>query len=349
MPPPPIANRFSSSSLSLTLNLAPSTLLKYESIFLEKLQAKPGNFAMNVTKLFQVYDADKSGTLSLSKFEQCLSREMNGVPAEHIVAFSKVYDSGGSGDVILKELIERLTSSDAGVSLPPPPPHRENVPPPPPPPTKEEEDQHPSVIPMVGDLKTRLAKFRQGVKGLVTTLAIQKKKKLPSTRRLASGVDSELIAEIARDILTGVFEKFNPSGTTLTLGNWSLAFDYITRGPTQPSLHPSDLASLHSSSSPPGDYSSFVLDLYPLSPSVDDLVAANKLYGNTESVYKNRVDRAASGAPPNGIGPFDKDGEGEFLGFPFFTFGFEAYIGLRLRLRLSLRQGARRSGQRSGH
>jgi hypothetical protein len=87
-------------------------------------------------------------------------------------------------------------------------------------------------------------------------------------------------------------------------------FNHITKNPTQPSLHEDDLKELFKQCSD-GNVEVFIDSLFPPKPTPHELIDANKKYGNTESVYKNRVDKCDAGNIDYKTAPFDEEGEGE--------------------------------------
>ena len=233
-----------------------------------------------------------------------------GFKDEDILAFANIYDSDNSGTISLSELVTRLNSHEAGAK----PPiskfpqvvveDKENI--------KVLPPRRPSEIPQAGNLKTRLSKFRQAVKGLYTSKVGAIRKNLSLTSRMtkhSSSQDSELVAEVSRNNIYKTFDSLGGS-RKLELDKWISIFTRISEySPTTPSLGSEDLKSLWIECNN-GEVDIFVNSLFPPPPSTKELILASKKYGNTESVYKNRIDLCDSGQPLN-ASYFNFDGEGE--------------------------------------
>ena len=121
-----------------------------------------------------------------------------------------------------------------------------------------------------------------------------------------------MTAEISRKNIMAVFDRIGGArnGANVDLLNWIKVFNHITKNPTLPSLHEDDLEVLHKECSD-GNIEVFIDSLFPPKPSPHDLIDANKKYGNTEYVYKDRVDQCDAGNVEYGTVPFDNEGEGE--------------------------------------
>ncbi|GMH77156.1 hypothetical protein TL16_g07308 [Triparma laevis f. inornata] len=125
----------------------------------------------------------------------------------------------------------------------------------------------------------------------------------------SSSQDSELVAEVSRNNIYKTFDSLGGS-RKLELDKWISIFTRISEySPTTPSLGSEDLKSLWIECNN-GEVDIFVNSLFPPPPSTKELILASKKYGNTESVYKNRIDLCDSGQPSN-ASYFNFDGEGE--------------------------------------
>ena len=285
-------------------SLSPAKLMEFEALFLEKLRGKYKNVKLGVSRLFGAYDVDKSGDLDVKEFGEALKFLLNGFKDEDVLAVAGMYDGDGSGTVSLTELVDRLTSPDAGV-VPP-----ANKPPPPPPPADENDSSKangeftppkPSEIPMVGSLATRLTKFRAGIKGLYASRVARERKSLRPAQRMvmhSSSINSDLTAELSRKNIFSTFDRVSGprNGSNVPLDKWIAVFDHMCRSPTQPSLNPKDLEALWKECGD-GNIEVFVDSLFPAKPTLQALINANKQYGNTESVYKDVKDYCDPGNP----------------------------------------------------
>ena len=83
-------------------------------MFLSKLTQKTSNVKVAVTKVFNRFDKDKSGGLDLEEFSEAVKSVLVGFKDADILAFSQMYDVDGGGTISLGELVDRLSSPDAG-------------------------------------------------------------------------------------------------------------------------------------------------------------------------------------------------------------------------------------------
>jgi len=283
---------------------------------LSKLTQKTSNVKVAVTKVFNRFDKDKSGGLDLEEFSEAVKSVLVGFKDADILAFSQMYDVDGGGTISLGELVDRLSSPDAGSK---PPPHapaevisddKENTAV-----TAPKRPQKPSEIRMVGNLSTRLAKFRAAIKGLYCSKVSNIRKNMSMTKRMtkhSSSTDGGLVAQVSRANMFKTFDSLGGPERKLTLETWCHVFDRICEySPTTPSLASEDLKALWLDCSE-GDVTVFVDSLFPAPPTVQELMESTKKYGNTESVYKHRVDKCDVGNPENvNYFNFDPEGEGE--------------------------------------
>ena len=325
-----VQRRLRQSSLlseSKPATLSDAQFLAYEAIIREKFHGRHRNTQLGVNKLCSQYDPRRSGCISVKDFSGVLGQFLVGIPDRDVAGIADLYDAdvdpdgSPSGKVSLKTFASRLLNPDCGMIARrvQPDDKKENAPgtmnagkgevlpayvPPP-----------VSQIPRTGSVQQRLAKFRAGVRGLFASKAPKERRQIPLGDRMlfhSSSVNSDLKAQICRKNIMSVFDKVGGArnGPCVTLENWMKVFAYITRSPTQPSLHEDDLKELYSNCES-GNVEVFIDSLFPPKPTPHELLEANKKYGNTESVYKHRRDACDPGNVELGTTPFDYEGEGE--------------------------------------
>ena len=289
-----------------TITLPDTRILCLEKMLQEKIEGKHSNINLGLKKSFSIFDTDQSGALDAEEFTKFLSFYIVGIKIEEVAALTRrIYDINSTNAILIKDFQDRIMSPDAGVRLPTPPqppPPPSNLPPPlPPPPISQ--------LPRTGNKENRLAKFKAGIKGLVAAQAPKARRKMKLTDRMtthSSSTDSELVANYSRAKLREVFAKVgNSNGSAnISLDSWLRVFQYLTKNPTQPSLHEDDLEALFALHKN-GCVEDFIESLFPPPPSIHEKM--KRIPGS----HYDKQDDCDIGNEEVGFGAFDNSGEGE--------------------------------------
>jgi len=300
-----------------TVTLPPPDLLKLESLLHSKITSKYSNVFSGLKKAIASFDLDRSGSLELGEFGRMIGGFINGVKEEDVLSLCRMYDYEQKGAVRNKDFLDRMLRDDVGERIPVEyerillrlqeekenkvlGEERELPPPPPPRPVSE--------LAMTGDVSNRLKKFRSSVKNLIASKAPAARRRMKVGERMtqhSSSIDSDLVSDFGRSKLRELFSKVGGwEGGNLGLEAWSKVFQFITRSPTQPSLHPDDLKALHDTHGG-GNVEQFIDSLFPPKVSATEMMrrvpGGDYKLSNDCDVGNQEVGRYA----------FDPDGEGE--------------------------------------